>query len=100
MELFAQYARGLRAPPFSDVNIGLEYAQMRVRAIANPDLKPEKGRTVEAGLRWRGQSTLAELAVFRNDYRDFIQTRAPLGLDPASEIGRASRRDGGEPTGG
>ena len=84
MELFAQYARGLRAPPFSDVNIGLEYAQMRVRAIANPDLKPEKGRTVEAGLRWRGQSTLAELAVFRNDYRDFIQTRAPMGLDPAS----------------
>lgn len=84
MELFAQYARGLRAPPFEDVNIGLEYPQFRVRAIANPDLEPEKGRTVEAGFRWRGDNTRAELALYRNDYRNFIQTRAPLGFDPAS----------------
>jgi len=84
MELFAQYARGLRAPPFEDVNIGLEYPQFRVRAIANPDLEPERGRTVEVGLRWRGREARAELAVYRNDYKDFIQTRAPLGFDPAS----------------
>ncbi|MEE4304716.1 MAG: TonB-dependent receptor [Wenzhouxiangella sp.] len=84
MELFAQYARGLRAPPFEDVNIGLEYPQFRVRAIANPDLEPEKGRTFEAGFRWRGRDTLAELALYRNDYENFIQTRAPLGFDPAS----------------
>ncbi|WP_376690075.1 TonB-dependent receptor domain-containing protein [Wenzhouxiangella sp. EGI_FJ10409] len=84
MEFFAQYARGLRAPPFEDVNIGLEYPQFNVRAIANPDLEPEKGRTVEAGLRWRGNDTLAELALYRNDYKNFIQTRAPLGFDPAS----------------
>lgn len=84
MELFAQYARGLRAPPFEDVNIGLEYPQFRVRAIANPDLEPEEGRTFEAGFRWRGSATRAELALYRNDYRNFIQTRAPLGFDPAS----------------
>ncbi|MDZ7789420.1 MAG: TonB-dependent receptor [Xanthomonadales bacterium] len=84
MEFFAQYARGLRAPPFEDVNIGLELPQFRVRAIANPDLEPEKGRTVEAGLRWRGSNTLAELALYRNDYKNFIQTRAPLGFDPVS----------------
>jgi hemoglobin/transferrin/lactoferrin receptor protein len=84
MEFFAQYARGLRAPPFEDVNIGLELPQFRVRAIANPDLEPEEGRTVEAGLRWRGPDTRAELALYRNDYKDFIQTRAPLGFDPAS----------------
>ncbi len=83
-EFFVQYARGLRAPPFEDVNIGLEYVQFRVRAIANPDLKAERGETLEAGLRWRGQNTQAELALYRNDYRDFIQTRAPLGFDPAS----------------
>ncbi|WP_376697152.1 TonB-dependent receptor [Wenzhouxiangella sp. EGI_FJ10305] len=84
MEFFAQYARGLRAPPFEDVNIGLELPQFRVRAIANPDLDPEKGRTLEAGLRWRGADTLTELALYRNDYKNFIQTRAPLGFDPAS----------------
>ncbi|RFF26295.1 MULTISPECIES: TonB-dependent receptor [unclassified Wenzhouxiangella] len=84
MEFFAQYARGLRAPPFEDVNIGLELPQFRVRAIANPDLDPEKGRTLETGLRWRGAETLAELALYRNDYKNFIQTRAPLGFDPAT----------------
>lgn len=84
MELFAQYARGFRAPPFEDVNIGLEIPMFNIRAIANPDLDPERGRTTEAGIRWRGNDTLAELAVFRNDYRDFIQTRAPIGFDPAS----------------
>lgn len=84
MELFAQYARGFRAPPFEDVNIGLEIPMFNVRAIANPDLDPERGRTTEAGFRWRGEDTLAELALFRNNYRDFIQTRAPLGFDPAS----------------
>jgi hemoglobin/transferrin/lactoferrin receptor protein len=84
MELFAQYARGFRAPPFEDVNIGLEIPMFNIRAIANPELEPERGRTTEAGLRWRGDDTLAELAIFRNEYRDFIQTRAPIGFDPAS----------------
>ncbi|QOC24259.1 TonB-dependent receptor [Wenzhouxiangella sp. AB-CW3] len=84
MELFAQYARGFRAPPFEDVNIGLEIPMFNIRAIANPDLEPERGRTAEAGLRWRGSDARAELAVIRNDYRDFIQTRAPIGFDPAS----------------
>ena len=81
-EFFAQYAEGFRAPPFADVNIGLEYAQFNVRAIPNPDLKPERGRTLEAGLRWRGAHTQVEFAVYHNRYRDFIQTRAPLGPDP------------------
>lgn len=84
MELFTQYARGLRAPPFGDVNIGLELPQFNVRAIANPELEPEKGRTLEAGLRLRRPNTLAELVVFRNEYKNFIQSHAPLGLDPAS----------------
>ncbi|MFW5927283.1 MAG: TonB-dependent receptor domain-containing protein [Wenzhouxiangella sp.] len=83
-ELFGQYARGFRAPPFEDVNIGLEIPMFNIRAIANPDLEPERGRTIEAGWRWHTPGTLAELVVFRNDYKDFIETRAPLGFDPAS----------------
>lgn len=81
-ELFAQYARGFRAPPFEDVNIGLHYPQFNVMAISNPDLKPEEGRSVELGTRWRNNDTRVELAVFRNDYKDFIETRAALGFDP------------------
>lgn len=83
-EFFAQYAEGFRAPPFEDVNIGLEYAQFNVRAIPNPDLDPERGRTMEAGVRWRGANAQVELAAYHNRYRDFIQTRAPLGPDPES----------------
>ncbi len=82
VELFAQYARGFRAPPFADVNIGLDLPMFNARAIANPDLAAERGRTTEAGLRWRGAGTQAEVVAFRNDYRDFIQSLAPLGFDP------------------
>lgn len=84
MELFTQYARGFRAPPFEDVNIGLDIPMFNIRALPNPDLKPERGHTVEAGFRYRGPSTRAELAVFRNRYSDFIQTRAPQGFNPVS----------------
>ncbi|MCL4409192.1 MAG: TonB-dependent receptor [Gammaproteobacteria bacterium] len=79
---FVQYAEGFRAPPFSDVNIGLYMPMMNIVAIPNPDLKSERGRTVEAGARWRGASAQVEAVVFRNDYRDFIETRAALGFDP------------------
>lgn len=84
MEVFSQYARGFRAPPFEDVNIGLDIPMFNIRAIANPDLEPERGRTLEAGIRWHSPDTRADLVVFRNDYKDFIETRAPLGFDPAS----------------
>lgn len=83
-EFFAQYARGFRSPPFEDVNIGLDIPMFNIRAIPNPDLAPEKGETLEAGVRWRGPDTRLDLAVFRNDYRDFIATRAALGPDPGT----------------
>ncbi len=79
---FAQYAKGHRAPPFSDVNIGLYYPQFNVRAISNPDLKSETGQTFETGLRWRHAATSIEAVVFYNKYKNFIQSRAPLGRDP------------------
>jgi hemoglobin/transferrin/lactoferrin receptor protein len=82
MEWFAQYARGFRAPPFSDVNIGFAMPMFNTLAIPNPNLKAEEGRTVETGLRWRHQDTRVELTAFRNHYKNFIETRAALGFDP------------------
>lgn len=81
-EWFAQYARGYRAPPFADVNVGLYYPQFRVLAIANPDLKPERGYTFETGVRWRSAVSRASLTAFHNRYSDFIESRASLGFDP------------------
>lgn len=82
-EWFAQYARGYRAPPFSDVNIGLYYPQFNVLAIANPDLKAERGYAFETGI--RGRSSVSEWSVvaYHNRYSDFIQSRASLGFDPS-----------------
>lgn len=82
LDYFVQYASGFRAPPFEDVNIGLDIPLFNIRAIPNPDLKPEKGRSLETGIRWWSAATRMEFTLFRNDYRDFIETRAALGPDP------------------
>lgn len=84
-DFFAQYARGFRSPPFGDVNIGLDIRYspgLSARALPNPDLKPEKGHSVETGMRWTDGDSSIELALFHNQYRDFIETRASLGRDP------------------
>jgi len=85
-EAFVQYARGFRSPPFEDVNIGLDIPMFGIRAIPNPALKPERGDTVEAGLRYRTPETGIDLAVYRNRFRDFIETRAVLGFDPIDQV--------------
>lgn len=85
-EWFAQYARGYRAPPFADVNVGLYYPQFRVLAIANPDLKPERGYTFETGLRWRSSDTRLSLTAYHNRFSDFIDSRAAQGFDPQRQL--------------
>lgn len=81
-EVFAQYARGYRAPPFADVNVGLYYPQFGVMAVSNPDLKAERGYSLEIGMRQRVKSGQWQLALYDNSYRDFIESRAPQGFDP------------------
>lgn len=85
IQAFAQYARGFRAPPFADVNIGLEFAvPFSVRAIPNPDLESETSDGLELGVKYAGARWNGALAVFGADYDDFIESRANLGFDPAS----------------
>lgn len=86
LDFFFQFARGFRSPPFEDVNIGLDIPQFGIRAIPNPDLDPERGHTLEAGIRYRTRSTMLDLAVFRNRFKDFIDTRALVGFDPAAGV--------------
>lgn len=86
LDFFFQFARGFRSPPFEDVNIGLDIPQFGIRAVPNPDLEPERGHTLEAGIRYRTGSTMLDLAVFRNRFKDFIDTRALVGFDPAAGV--------------
>jgi len=83
---FFQYAHGYRSPPPEDVNIGLELPLFNVRAIPNPDLKPEKSDGYEAGLRWRTDPVNLTASVYDNEYRDFIESKVNLGRDPATGV--------------
>ena len=81
---FVQYARGFRAPPFGDVNIGLSLQLLNYEVRPNPDLAPETSHGVEAGWRWQGDRLQASVSAYRNEYRDLIESRANLGIDPDS----------------
>ncbi|PPU31907.1 MULTISPECIES: TonB-dependent hemoglobin/transferrin/lactoferrin family receptor [unclassified Xanthomonas] len=78
---YANYAHGFRAPPYNDVNIGFTNLQGRYTAIANPDLKAETSRGGELGLRFNDALGYLGLAVYYTDYRDFIESNAPAGVN-------------------
>ena len=82
--LFAQYARGFRAPPFGDVNIGLLLPVFNYEIRANPDLRPERSEGLEIGWRHVGDDLRASVSVYENRYRDLIESRANLGIDPVT----------------
>jgi hemoglobin/transferrin/lactoferrin receptor protein len=81
---YAQYARGFRAPPFEDANIGLDIPLFGFRAIPNPDLKAETSNGFELGARRMVAGARFSLSLFHTDYDNFIETRALIGVDVAS----------------
>ncbi|MGB5103740.1 MAG: TonB-dependent hemoglobin/transferrin/lactoferrin family receptor [Steroidobacteraceae bacterium] len=83
---FVQYAHGFRAPPPEDVNIGLEIPLLNIRALPNPDLKPERSDGYEVGLRWRAERLAFTASAYYNDYRDFIESKVNLGADPDTGV--------------
>jgi len=83
---FFQYVRGYRSPPFNEVNIGLEIPTQNLRALPNPDLKPETSHGVEVGLRYTSRPLQWSAALFETRYKDFIASRSPLGPDPATGV--------------
>ena len=50
----------------------------------NPGLQPETSAGLEAGWRWQGERLQASVSAYRNRYRDLIESRANLGIDPDS----------------
>ncbi len=82
----ASYAEGFRAPPYNDANIGFTNLQFGYTAIPNPELREERSRGVEASLRYAGDGGSAALALYRNEYDDFIDSLVSLGRDPATGL--------------
>lgn len=84
--LFFQYAHGYRAPPPEDVNIGLEIPLFKVRAVPNPDLQPEVSDGFELGLRASAMAVDLTTSVFDTEYRDFIESKVNIGVEPATGV--------------
>lgn len=82
--LYLQAVRGYRAPPFSDVNIGLYLPALNYRVLPNPALRAETSTGLEAGWRWDGGEWQTSVALYENRFRDLIESRANLGIDPAT----------------
>lgn len=86
LDAYAQYARGFRAPPFGDVNIGLNLPAFNYVALPNPDLRPETSDGYELGLRWAGDVLQASVAVYENRFEDLIESRANLGRNDEGQL--------------
>lgn len=87
VSLFANAAEGFRAPEPSEVNTGFVNFVVNYASLSNPDLKPETSRTLEAGLRLRGERGSVDLAAYTGRYEDFIEQEMVGGsftpTDPA-----------------
>lgn len=81
-QLYVQYVKGFRAPPFEDANIGLDIPLFKMRAIPNPELKSETTDGYEIGYNLTKDHHQFDVVGFYNDYDDFIQTKVNLGFDP------------------
>src|SRR5262249_32013251 len=80
--LFGQYARGFRAPPYDDANIGFTNGPQRYSILPNPNLQPEYSNSYEAGIRLRPNRQLSlSSSFFYNDYQNFIDT-VVIGTTP------------------
>lgn len=84
--LFGGYARGFRAPPYSDVNIGFTNFMFGYTAIPNPDLKSETSDGLELGLRFAGHIGYASLSSYYTEYDDFIESTRYIGDDPLTGL--------------
>ncbi|MBL8670526.1 MAG: TonB-dependent receptor, partial [Alphaproteobacteria bacterium] len=73
---FGQYARGFRAPPYDDANIGFTNASQGYEILPNANLKPETLDSFETGIRgkFRDGSSFS-FTGFYNKYDNFIASR-------------------------
>lgn len=74
--VYAQYARGFRAPPYDSANFGFTNRVLGYQILPSSDLGPERSDGFEAGFRGRfADGSAFQLVGFYNRYSDFIATR-------------------------
>ncbi|CAH0296252.1 TonB-dependent receptor [Pseudomonas brassicacearum] len=73
---YGQYAEGFRTPTAKALYGRFDNPGAGYSVEPNPDLEPEKSKSYETGLRGRFDSGSFDVAVFYNQYRDFINEDA------------------------
>jgi len=82
LELYAQYARGFRAPTVMELY--QNYGQPgSYRRIGNPNLDTETSNGFEVGGKYEAADYTIAATVFNNYYRNFIDTKP--SIDPTGE---------------
>jgi hemoglobin/transferrin/lactoferrin receptor protein len=82
--LVGRYARGFRAPLYSEINSGftnIAGAFFKYRTISNPDLEAETSNTFELGIRGEFPQARFNLTGFYSRYDNFIESFVPAGTE-------------------
>lgn len=82
--IYANFVTGFRMPTYDQLNrIGrVPVASFIHDFIPNPNLKPERSRGLELGMRGQFERGSYEVAAFYNRYTDFIQTQMIAFIPP------------------
>ena len=85
VSVHAQYARGFRAPPHSDINTGFANPAGGYTTLPNPDLKAERSDNFDFGVRTAFNRASFEVTGFMNRFDQFIELTG-LGFNPISRL--------------
>jgi hemoglobin/transferrin/lactoferrin receptor protein len=85
---YGQVAAGFRAPNYNEVNGSFRNTAQLYATIPNGELKPETSVGVELGLRAKTATARGQIAIYNNNYKDFIENvRLNCPSDPACITG-------------
>src|SRR5450830_300327 len=73
---YGQYAEGFRTPSAKALYGRFQNLSTGYQVAPNPNLQPEKSKSYETGLRGKFDAGSFDVAVFYNQYRDFINEDA------------------------
>jgi len=82
ISLYGQYARGFRAPLYSEINSGFTNLTgnfFKYETLSNPDLEPETSNSFEIGVRGDYPRFNFGVTGFYNTYDNFIETFVRAG---------------------
>lgn len=77
--IFANYARGFKAPEPGQVNQFFSNLASGYTSVPNPNLRPETSESIEGGVRVGLDGFSFDATAFHADYRNFISQQAVAG---------------------